>query len=99
MNKAIHDLKFKIETTKKSKRKTTLELGKTRKRSGVVDARITNKTQEIEERISCAEDIIENIDTIVKEKCKKQNNPNPKHPGNPGHNEKTKPKDSRYRRE
>jgi hypothetical protein len=25
--------------------------------------------------------------------------PNPKHPGNPGHNEKMKPKDNRYRRE
>ena len=24
---------------------------------------------------------------------------NPKHPGNPGHNEKTKPMDNRYRRE
>jgi hypothetical protein len=24
---------------------------------------------------------------------------NPKHPGNPGHNEKTKPKNNRYRRE
>ena len=23
--------------------------------------------------------------------------PNPKHPGNPGHNEKTKPKDNRYK--
>ena len=28
-----------------------------------------------------------------------QKAPNPKHPGNPGHNEKTKPKDKRYRRE
>ena len=28
-----------------------------------------------------------------------QKDPNPKHPGNPGHNEKTKPKDNRYRRE
>ena len=28
-----------------------------------------------------------------------QKAPNPKHPGNPGHNEKTKPKDNRYRRE
>ena len=28
-----------------------------------------------------------------------QKAPNPKHPGNPGHNEKTKPKDHRYRRE
>jgi hypothetical protein len=25
--------------------------------------------------------------------------PNSKHTGNPGHNEKTKPKDNRYRRE
>jgi hypothetical protein len=25
--------------------------------------------------------------------------PNPKHPGNPGQNEKTKPKDNRYRGE
>ena len=28
-----------------------------------------------------------------------QKAPNPKHPGNPGHNEKTKPKDNRYRQE
>jgi hypothetical protein len=47
-------------------------------------------------KISGAEDTIENIDTAVKEnaKCSQQ-----KHPGNPGHNEKTKPKDNRYRRE
>jgi hypothetical protein len=25
--------------------------------------------------------------------------PDPKYPGNPGHNEKTKPKDNRYKRE
>ena len=28
-----------------------------------------------------------------------QKAPKPKHPGNPGHNEKTKPKDNMYRRE
>ena len=28
-----------------------------------------------------------------------QKNPNSKHPGNPGKNEKTTPKDNRYRRE
>ena len=28
-----------------------------------------------------------------------QKDPKPNHPGNPGHNEKTKPKDNRYRRE
>ena len=32
-------------------------------------------------------------------KCEMQKYPNPKHPGNPGHNEKTKPKDNRYRLE
>jgi len=31
--------------------------------------------------------------------CKMQKVPSPKHPGNPGHNEKIKPKDNRYRRE
>jgi hypothetical protein len=66
--------------------------------SGVIDANITNRIQEIEERISCAEDTIENIDTTVKKK-KMQKAPNPKHPGNPGHNEKIKPEDNRYRGE
>jgi hypothetical protein len=28
-----------------------------------------------------------------------QKAPNPKHPGNPGNNEKIKPKDNRYRKE
>ena len=43
------------------------------KRSEVTDSIITNRIKEIEERISGAEDTIENIDTTVKEnaKCKK----------------------------
>ena len=52
-----------------------------------------------ERRFSDAEDTIEGIDTTVKEKCKMQKASDPKHPGNPGHNEKTKPKDYTYRRE
>jgi hypothetical protein len=50
-----------------------LEIGNLGKRSGVIDASIANRIQEIEERISGAEDTIENIDTTVKEnaKCKK----------------------------
>jgi hypothetical protein len=32
-------------------------------------------------------------------KCKMQKDPNPKHPENSGNNEKTKPKENRYRRE
>jgi hypothetical protein len=59
-----------IETVKKSQR----ELENLGKRSGVIDASITNRIQEIEEeRISGAEDTIENIDTTVRENatCKK----------------------------
>jgi hypothetical protein len=67
-----------------------------RKRSRVTDVSITNQIQEIEERISVAEDTIENRHNSQR-KCKMQKASNPKHPGNPGHNEKTKPKDNRYR--
>ena len=58
-----------------------------------LDSRKSNNT--ITLRISDAEDTIENIDTTIKEnvKCKKIK----KNPGNPGHTEKTKPKDNRYR--
>ena len=60
-------------TIKKSQKERTLEIENLGKRSGVIDADITNRIQEIEERISSTEDTIENIDTIVKEnaKCKK----------------------------
>jgi uncharacterized coiled-coil protein SlyX len=97
LNKTIQDLKMEIETIKKSQRETTLELESLGKRSGVIDASITNRIQEIEERISGAEDTIENIDTTVKENTKSKKAPNSKHPGNPGHNEKTKPKENKYR--
>jgi hypothetical protein len=66
---------MEIETIKKSQRETTLEKGK---RSGVIDASITDRIQEIDERISVAEDTVENTDTTVKEnaKCKKLLTPN-----------------------
>ena len=82
LNKTVHDLKMEVETIKKSKRETTLGLENLGKISGVIGASITNRIQEIEERISGAEDTIENIDTTVKENTKA---PNPKHPKNPGH--------------
>ena len=52
---------------------TTLETENLGKKSGAIDASITNRIQEIEEKISGAEDTIENINTIIKEnaKCKK----------------------------
>jgi uncharacterized coiled-coil protein SlyX len=78
MNKTIQDLKMDIETIKKSQRETILEIEILGKRPGIVDASVTKRMQEIEERISDAEDTIENIDTTVKEnaKCKKFLTPN-----------------------
>ena len=61
---------MELETIKKSQRETTLELENLGKRSGVIDASITNRIQEIEERIWGAEDTIENIDKTVKENAK-----------------------------
>ena len=59
-----------IETIKKSEKETTLKIENLGKRSGVIDSSTTNRVQEIEERISAAEDTIENIDTTVKENAK-----------------------------
>jgi uncharacterized coiled-coil protein SlyX len=49
-----------------------LEIENLGKKSGMIDASITNRIKEIEKRISGAEDTIENIDTTIKEnmKCK-----------------------------
>jgi chromosome segregation ATPase len=73
LNKTIQDLKMEIEIITRSQREITLEIENLGKRSGVIAASITNRIQEIKERISGAEDTIENIDTTVKEneKCKK----------------------------
>jgi hypothetical protein len=64
---------MEIETIKKSQMVTTLDIENLEKRSGVINASITNRIQEIEETISGTEDTIENIDTRVKEnaKCEK----------------------------
>ena len=73
MNKTIQNIKMEIETIKKSQKETIMMIENLGKRSGVIDASLTNRTQEIEERISGAEDTIENIDTTVRDnaKCKK----------------------------
>jgi hypothetical protein len=67
LNKTIHDLKKSGNGNKKTQRETTLEIDNLGKRSGVIDASIKNRIQEIEDRISGTEDTIENIDTAVKE--------------------------------
>ena len=69
-----------------------------KKKSGVTDAGIFNRLQEMEERISGPEDNTDNIDKTFKRRCKNHKAPNPKYSGDLGHNEKIKPKDNRNRR-
>jgi predicted nucleic acid-binding Zn-ribbon protein len=70
LNKTIQDLKMEVETIKKIQMETTLEIETLGKKSGTIDASINNRIQEIEERISGAEDSIENRDTTIKENTK-----------------------------
>jgi chromosome segregation ATPase len=73
MNKTILDLKREVDTIKKTQREATLEMETLGKKSGTIDMSISNRIQEMEERISGAEDSIEKIRTTVIEnaKCKK----------------------------
>jgi hypothetical protein len=72
MNKTILDLKREVETIKKTQIEAKLEIEILGKNSGTIDASISNRIQEMEERISGAEDSIENIGTTTKDnaKCK-----------------------------
>jgi len=88
---------MEIDAIKKQHMETTLDIENQKKRQGAVDTSFTNRIQEMEERISGAEDSIEIIDSTVKDNVKRkkllvQNI-------GPGLNEKIKPKDNRYRRE
>ena len=73
LNKTIQDLKWEVDTIKKTQREAMMEIENLGKKSGTIDASISNRIQEMEERISGAEDFIENMGTTIKEnaKCKK----------------------------
>jgi prefoldin subunit 5 len=73
LNKTIQDLKMEVETIKKTQREITLEIETLGKKSGTIDVSISSRIQGMEERISVAEDSIENMGTTIKEnaKCKK----------------------------
>ena len=49
---------MEVETMKKTQREITLEIEILGKKSGIIDASISNRIQEMEERISSAEDFI-----------------------------------------
>jgi predicted nucleic acid-binding Zn-ribbon protein len=70
LNKTIQDLEMEVETMKKTQRETALEIKTLGKKAGTIDASISNRIQEMEERISGAEDFIENICTTIKENTK-----------------------------
>jgi hypothetical protein len=50
LNSTIQDLKMGVETMKKTQRETTLEIETLGKKSGIIDASISNRIQEMEER-------------------------------------------------
>jgi hypothetical protein len=55
-----------VETIKKPQMEANLEMKNLGKRSEITDVSITNRIQEIEERISSIEDTIEETDTLSK---------------------------------
>jgi hypothetical protein len=61
---------MEVETIKKTQREKTLEIEILGKKSGIIDASISNRIQEMKERISGAEDSIENLGTTIKESAK-----------------------------
>lgn len=61
-----------------------------------MDASITNRMQEMEERISGIEDTIDEIGSLAKENIKANKNHNTKYPGQ---HEKTKRKNNRTKKE
>jgi hypothetical protein len=63
----VQNQTMEIETIKKSQTEATLEMEYLRNRTGTIDTITTNRIQEIKERLSGTEDIIEDIDMSVKE--------------------------------
>jgi hypothetical protein len=70
MKKTILDLKRELDTIKNTQSETMLEIETLGKKSGTIDVSISKRIQEMEKRISGAEDFIENISTFIKENAK-----------------------------
>ena len=84
-----------MDTIKKTQSEATLEIEILGKKSGTIDVSISNRKQEMEERISDAQGSIENMDGAIKEsaKCKKILTQNIQEIQDT--NEKTKPRNNR----
>ncbi|ERE73234.1 heterogeneous nuclear ribonucleoprotein C-like 1-like isoform 1 [Cricetulus griseus] len=70
LKETVQDLKTKLETIKKTQTEGMLEVEKLSKQSGTTDASITNRIQEMEDRISDTEDKLEEINSSSKENLK-----------------------------
>ncbi|MGU7584824.1 hypothetical protein [Enterococcus faecalis] len=66
----VQSMKAEIDTIKKTQNEAMLEIKRLYKRSGTKDMSITNRIQEMEERISGVEDTLEEIDSSTKENLK-----------------------------
>ena len=64
---------MEVETMKKTQRETALEIETLGKKLETIDTSISNRMQEMEERISGAEDSIGKMDTTIKENAKCKN--------------------------
>ena len=98
LNKTLQDLKIEVETIKKEKKIPKGDNSVDRKpRKEIRNLRCKHQqqnTREGRENLRCRRFHREHQNNNQR-KWKIQKDPNSKHPGNPGHNEKTKPTDNR----
>ena len=85
---------MELETIKKSQRETALEIDHLGKVSSYRCKHHQQNTRAREENLRCRREHRKHWHNSQRQ-CKMQRVPNLKHPGNPGHNEKTKLKDRR----
>lgn len=69
-NKKVHDPKIETEAMKKTYTEGILEMENLGTLTGTTEASLTNRIQDMKERISGNEDTIEEMDTVVKENVK-----------------------------
>ena len=96
LKKTIQYLKREEDTIKKTQRKATMEIVTIGKKPETIDAskHQQQNTRDGRENLRCRRFRREHRHNNQR-KWKMQKDPNSKHPGNTGHNEKTKPTDNR----
>ena len=79
---------MEVETIKKMQMETDLGIEILGNKSGTRDASISNRIHEMEENLRCRR-FHRKHGHDNQRKCNMKKDPNSKHPGNPGHKEKT----------